>query len=68
MLAQAGFPNGFAIDLWALPVARPTNPNGQLMAQLIQQDWARIGVKATIKTFERASTSSAPTTASTTFT
>jgi ABC-type transport system substrate-binding protein len=35
-----------------LPVARPTNPNGQLMAQLIQQDWARIGVRARIKTYE----------------
>lgn len=52
LLAEAGFPNGFEIDLWALPVARPTNPNGQLMAQLIQQDWARIGVKAPIKTYE----------------
>jgi ABC-type transport system substrate-binding protein len=38
--------------LWALPVARPTNPNGMLMAQMIQQDWAKIGVKATIKTYE----------------
>lgn len=52
LLAKAGFPNGFEIDLWALPVQRPTNPNGQLMAQLIQQDWARIGVKAHIKTYE----------------
>jgi len=52
LLAKAGYPNGFAIDLWALPVARPTNPNGQLMAQLIQQDWARIGVRATLKTYE----------------
>lgn len=52
LLAEAGHPNGFAIELWALPVARPTNPNGQLMAQLIQQDWARIGVRATIRTFE----------------
>ncbi|RZJ11014.1 MAG: ABC transporter substrate-binding protein [Rubrivivax sp.] len=52
LLAKAGFPNGFEIDLWALPVQRPTNPNGQLMAQLIQQDWARIGVKANIKTYE----------------
>ncbi|WP_239507540.1 ABC transporter substrate-binding protein, partial [Serratia marcescens] len=52
LLARAGFPNGFEIDLWALPVQRPTNPNGQLMAQLIQQDWAKIGVKASIKTFE----------------
>ncbi|XHS79562.1 ABC transporter substrate-binding protein [Burkholderiaceae bacterium UC74_6] len=52
LLAEAGYPNGFEIDLWALPVARPTNPNGQLMAQLIQQDWARIGVTANIKTYE----------------
>lgn len=52
LLAKAGFPNGFEIDLWALPVQRPTNPNGQLMAQLIQQDWAKIGVKANIKTYE----------------
>lgn len=52
LLAKAGYPNGFELDLWALPVARPTNPNGQLMAQLIQQDWARIGVKARIKTYE----------------
>ena len=52
LLKEAGFPNGFELDLWALPVARPTNPNGQLMAQLIQQDWARIGVRARIKTYE----------------
>jgi peptide/nickel transport system substrate-binding protein/dipeptide transport system substrate-binding protein len=52
LLAKAGFASGMEIDLWALPVARPTNPNGQLMAQLIQQDWAKIGVKSTIRTFE----------------
>ena len=52
LLIQAGFPNGFEIDLWALPISRPTNPNGQLMAQLIQQDWARIGVKTRIKSYE----------------
>mgnify|MGYP001619226470 CR=1 FL=1 len=52
LLAQAGYPKGFELDLWALPVARPTNPNGQLMAQMIQQDWAKIGVKTHIKTYE----------------
>jgi ABC-type transport system substrate-binding protein len=52
LLAEAGRAQGFAIELWALPVSRPTNPNGMLMAQLIQQDWAKIGVKATIKTYE----------------
>lgn len=52
LLAQAGYGKGLELSLWALPVARPTNPNGQLLAQLIQQDWAKIGVKANIKTYE----------------
>ena len=52
LLAQAGLGNGFEIDLWALPISRPTNPNGQLMAQMIQADWARIGVRARIVTYE----------------
>ncbi len=52
LLAAAGFPNGLEIDLWALPISRPTNPNGQLMAQMIQADWAKIGVKARIVTYE----------------
>ena len=45
-------PQGFTVNLWALPVQRPTNPNGKLMAQMIQQDWARIGVKANIQSYE----------------
>lgn len=52
LLASAGYKNGMEIDLWALPVIRPTNPNGQLMAQMIQQDWAKVGVKTNIKTYE----------------
>ena len=52
LLAQAGFPNGFDISLWAMPVQRPYNPNAQLMAQLIQQDWANIGVRARIVSYE----------------
>jgi ABC-type transport system substrate-binding protein len=52
LLAAAGFAGGLEIDLWALPISRPTNPNGQLMAQMIQADWARIGVKARILTYE----------------
>ena len=52
LLAAAGLAGGFEVDLWALPISRPTNPSGQLMAQLIQADWARLGVKARIKTYE----------------
>lgn len=52
LLQSAGLAQGFEIDLWALPMARPTNPNGLLMAQMIQQDWARIGVRARIVSYE----------------
>ncbi|MCE4545867.1 MULTISPECIES: ABC transporter substrate-binding protein [unclassified Caballeronia] len=54
LLKEAGFPNGFAITLWAMPVQRGYNPNARLMAQLIQSDWAKIGVKANIVTYEWA--------------
>jgi dipeptide transport system substrate-binding protein len=52
LLSKAGFPNGFEITLWAMPVQRPYNPNARLMAEMIQADWAKIGVKANIVTYE----------------
>ncbi len=52
LLAEAGFPNGFETELWALPVVRAYMPNGRRAAELIQADWAKIGVKATITTYE----------------
>ncbi len=52
LLAKAGFPNGFDLTLWAMPVQRPYNPNARLMAEMIQSDWAKIGVKAKIVTYE----------------
>ncbi|HTR08535.1 MAG TPA: ABC transporter substrate-binding protein [Paraburkholderia sp.] len=52
MLAKAGFPNGFDITLWAMPVQRPYNPNARLMAEMIQADWEKIGVHAKIVTYE----------------
>ena len=52
LLREAGYPDGFDMNLWSLPVARPYNPNGRLMAEMIQADWAKIGVKAKIRTYE----------------
>ncbi|WP_374339340.1 ABC transporter substrate-binding protein [Leeia sp.] len=52
MLAKAGFPNGFETTLWAMPVVRPYNPDAKKMAELIQADWEKIGVKAKIVTYE----------------
>lgn len=52
LLAEAGYPNGFDIDLWAMPVQRPYNPNAKRMAEMIQSDLAKIGVKAKIVQYE----------------
>ena len=52
LLAKAGYPNGLEVDLWYLPVSRPYNPDGKRMAELIQSDWAKIGVKAKLTTYE----------------
>jgi len=54
LLAQAGHPNGFDVDLWYLPVTRPYNPDGKRMAELIQADWAKVGVRAKLVTYEWA--------------
>ena len=52
LLAEAGYPNGFTIDLWAIPVVRAYMPNGRRTAEMIQADWAKIGVTANIVTYE----------------
>ncbi|MGL6072211.1 ABC transporter substrate-binding protein [Craterilacuibacter sp.] len=52
LLAKAGYPNGFEMTLWAMPVQRPYNPNARLMAEMMQADYAKIGVKAKIVTYE----------------
>jgi dipeptide transport system substrate-binding protein len=54
LLAQAGFPNGFELELWYLPVTRPYNPDGKRMAEMIQADWDKVGVKAKLLTYEWA--------------
>lgn len=51
LLAEAGVKN-LEIDLWYMPVQRPYNPNAKLMAEMIQSDWAKIGVKAKLVTYE----------------
>ena len=52
LLADAGYPNGFKLDLWAIPVVRAYMPNGRRAAEMIQADWAKIGVQANIVTYE----------------
>ncbi|MGF6799604.1 dipeptide transport system substrate-binding protein [Paraburkholderia youngii] len=52
LLKEAGYPDGFELTLWAMPVQRPYNPNARLMAEMLQSDWAKIGVKVNIATYE----------------
>ncbi|ONG18217.1 ABC transporter substrate-binding protein [Escherichia coli] len=52
LLKEAGLEKGFSIDLWAMPVQRPYNPNARRMAEMIQADWAKVGVQAKIVTYE----------------
>ena len=52
LLEEAGYPNGFEMDLWATSVQRTYNPNARKMAELIQQDLAKINVRAKIISFE----------------
>ncbi len=35
-----------------MPVQRPYNPNARRMAEMVQADWAKIGVQAKIVTYE----------------
>jgi dipeptide transport system substrate-binding protein len=51
MLADAGIKD-LSTKIWAMPVQRPYNPNARRMAELIQADWAAIGVKAEIVSYE----------------
>ncbi len=35
-----------------MPVSRPYNPNARRMAELIQEDWKKVGVNAKIVSYE----------------
>jgi dipeptide transport system substrate-binding protein len=52
LLVEAGYPTGFKTTLWALPVTRGYMPNGRRAAELLQADWAKVGVDAQIVTYE----------------
>ncbi|MEZ5935068.1 MAG: ABC transporter substrate-binding protein [Alphaproteobacteria bacterium] len=51
LLEEAGVTD-LKTDVWAMPVQRPYNPNAKRMAELIQSDWAAVGVEAEIVSYE----------------
>ena len=51
MLEEAGVKD-LKMKIWAMPVQRPYNPNARRMAELIQSDFAKIGVTVEIVSYE----------------
>ncbi len=51
MLAEEGIEN-LSMKVWAMPVQRPYNPNARRMAELIQEDFAAVGVDVEIVSYE----------------
>lgn len=52
LLAQAGYADGFEMELWAMPVARPYNPNARKIAEIMQAQLAQVGIEAEIVSYE----------------
>ncbi|MEQ8297790.1 MAG: ABC transporter substrate-binding protein [Nitratireductor sp.] len=51
MLEEAGVAD-LSMKVWAMPVQRPYNPNARRMAELIQEDFSKVGVKVEIVSYE----------------
>ncbi len=51
MLAAEGVKN-LKMKIWAMPVQRPYNPNARRMAEVIQADFAAVGVTVEIVSYE----------------
>jgi dipeptide transport system substrate-binding protein len=52
LLDEAGLRDGFDVDLWAMPVQRPYNPDARRIAELMQSDLAKVGIRAKIVSYE----------------
>lgn len=54
LLEEAGYGDGFEMELWAMPVPRPYMPDGQKVAEVMQKNLADIGITANIVSHEWA--------------
>jgi ABC-type transport system substrate-binding protein len=52
LLAEAGYADGFEMELWAMPVARPYNPNARKVAEIMQAQLRKVGITAEIVSYE----------------
>jgi dipeptide transport system substrate-binding protein len=51
LMTEAGMAEGFETDIWYMPVSRAYNPDGKRVAELIQIDLAKIGIKLNLVTY-----------------
>jgi dipeptide transport system substrate-binding protein len=52
LLTEAGYPQGFALELWALPIPRAYIPDARKFSEIVQADWAKIGVQTRIVSYD----------------
>jgi dipeptide transport system substrate-binding protein len=52
LMVEAGQPAGFETELWYMPVSRPYTPNAKRVAELIEADLSKIGIRAKLMTEE----------------
>ena len=49
-LAEAGYPDGFPMDLWYMPVSRPYFPNPKPIAEAFAAELSQIGIQVNLQT------------------
>ncbi len=49
-IAAAGYPNGFDLDLWYMPVSRPYFPNPKPIAEAFASELSQIGINVNLQT------------------
>ena len=50
LLAEAGYPNGFDLELWYMPVSRPYFSNPKPIAESFAADLNAVGIRVNLKT------------------
>ena len=50
LLIQAGYPDGFNLQLWYMPVSRPYFPNPKPIAEAFAAELSAIGIKVSLQT------------------
>ena len=52
LLKEAGYEKGFKTTMWTLPIARPYNPNGKKMGELMQEDLKKVGIQVELISYD----------------